>query len=218
MRDVTTSNFGIAIAYLIPGLVALYGVSLYSDNVAGWLRTAPPDSPTIGGFLYVTLGSLSAGMIVSAVRWAIIDTIHHRTGIPVPDRDFSRLQERLEAYQYLVSTHYIFYQHYSNMLTAIVLMSVAWIASGRPFELRMLLLVLAIIVMLWFGARDALRHYYLQGHQLLANEAGLSSQSYCETCCDENANCDAPDREIDSEPLSNQAVDSESGDQPAPAG
>jgi hypothetical protein len=38
MRDVTGQNFGLLIAYVLPGLTALWGVSFFSDTVRSWLN------------------------------------------------------------------------------------------------------------------------------------------------------------------------------------
>ena len=76
MRELNSGNFGLVIAYLLPGFVALLGVSFFSEPVQTWFSVSPVALPTVGGFLYVTLGSLSAGVIVSTVRWATVDTIH----------------------------------------------------------------------------------------------------------------------------------------------
>jgi hypothetical protein len=55
-------------------------------------------------------------MGASAVRWATIDTIHHRTGLPPPVLDFSRLQANLDAFQLAVEHNYRHYQFYANMI------------------------------------------------------------------------------------------------------
>ena len=119
MKEISTSNFGLVIAYLLPGFVALIGVSFFSETVRIWLTVSPSDAPTVGGFLYVTLASLAAGLTVSTIRCTLIDFIHHRTGISEPNRDFSKLQDKLSAYQYLVETHYYFYNFYGGMVIAV---------------------------------------------------------------------------------------------------
>ena len=74
----------------------------------------PADAPTIGGFLYLTVASLAAGMTVSAIRWAVVDTLHSLTGLPLPPLDFSRLGKNVAAYGLLIQIHYVHYQFYSN--------------------------------------------------------------------------------------------------------
>lgn len=174
MREVSTDNFGLLIAYLLPGFVALWGGSFFSSTVRLWLGFTPLDAPTVGGFLYVTLGSTAAGLIVSAIRWSVLDRLYHRTGIPEPRWDFARLQDRLPTFNLLVEYHYRYYQFYGNMLVAIVLSYVAWLLGqgyppgqgGWP-ELALLF----VLVVLWLGSRDTLRKYYSRVSRLVESAA-----------------------------------------------
>jgi len=70
----SNDNFGPLIAYLVPGTIVLLGLSQFSPAVRVWFAATPADAPTVGGFLYLTLASLAAGMTVSALRWALVDT------------------------------------------------------------------------------------------------------------------------------------------------
>src|SRR5947209_5196133 len=90
-RETSINNFGLLIAYVLPGFTALWGISLVTDRLGPWLFHPPADPPTVGGFLYVTLASVVAGLTVSTVRWLIIDVVHHQTGLRPPPRDFARL-------------------------------------------------------------------------------------------------------------------------------
>ena len=80
MKDVSPGNFGVLIAFVLPGFVVLWGVSYFSATVRLWLSGAGT-TPTIGGFMFGTLASVAAGVTVSTVRWLVIDKIHHWTGI-----------------------------------------------------------------------------------------------------------------------------------------
>ena len=104
VKDVTNSNFGLLIANLVPGFAALIGVSYFSDTVRIWLGSSPLNAPTLGGFLYVTVASVASGLTVSSVRFLLVDTIHHCTGIRPPQWDFSRLQRNVAAYKLLVES------------------------------------------------------------------------------------------------------------------
>ena len=66
-----------------------------------WIAGESGSGQTVGGFLYVTLASAAAGLMTSTVRWALIDTIHHWTGLKEPSWDFSRLQEHVAAFKLL---------------------------------------------------------------------------------------------------------------------
>lgn len=118
METVSNANFGPLIAYLLPGATVLLGFSEFSATLRTWFAAAPSDAPSIGGFLYLTAAALAAGMVVSAVRWAVVDTLHSYTGLPMPALEFSRLGRNVEAFSLLIEIHYQHYQFYANMLVA----------------------------------------------------------------------------------------------------
>ena len=169
MHSVTNDNFGPLIAYLVPGATVLVGLSQFSPTLRTWFAVTPADAPTIGGFLYLTIASLAAGMTVSAIRWAVVDTLHSLTGLPLPPLDFSRLGRNVAAYGLLIEIHYVHYQFYSNqaIATAIAyacyrmklggLLPLGWIDAA-------FLLVETVFIA---TSRDTLNKYYSRGRQLL---------------------------------------------------
>lgn len=162
MGDLSGRNFGLLIAYLIPGFVALWGLSYVSQPVHAWLQGAGASGPSVGSALYVVLASVGCGMTASVFRWVTIDTFHHRTGVVRPALDESRLADRLEAFDYLVENHYRYYQFYGNSAVALAAAYVsrrAGAASAGPVGLQELVLALVILVFL-LGSRDALSKYY----------------------------------------------------------
>ncbi len=169
MNEVSSSNFGVLIAFLVPGFIVLWGMSYFSATVSLWLSGAGT-TPTVGGFMFVTLASVAAGVTISTVRWAVLDTIHRWTGLPPPKWDFSRLQDNIAAYNVLNDIHYKFYQFHGNALMALVFVYAARrIHDGimtTPvglFDVGFLILS----VVLFVGSRDTLRKFYVRVSQLL---------------------------------------------------
>ena len=159
MRAVTSESFGLLIAYVLPGFVLLWGLSHVSPTVALWLGTSASAGPTVGGFLYVTLGSVAAGITVSTLRWLVIDTIHHCTGIKKPEWDFTRLQSRTAAFETLIEIHYRYYQAYSNGLIAVAIAcATRWLTTA--FHFGELIVVIGIEVLFFIGSRDTIDKYY----------------------------------------------------------
>ena len=166
MQTLTPRNFGLVIAYLLPGFVFLFGLSFQSPIVRGWLVGG--QSATVGGFLYSTLGALAAGLICSTVRWLLIDALHHRTGITRPNWNYNRLQENLGAYTLLEENHYRYYQFYGNTLIAWISGYLLWKTSVLPLKPIYEDVGLVLIsVILFLGSRDTLRKYYGRVRALL---------------------------------------------------
>ena len=171
MRDVSPFNFGVAAAYLVPGFVVLWGASYLSPIMRTWLATPPDNLPTVGGLLYVTVASLAAGTTASAVRWAIFDMLHHRTGVAPPRWDFATLPEKLEAFQTLIEIHYRYYQLHANLLVALAFAYAArfFATPSRAYRVGTVDLGFMIVsVILFLGSRDALRKYYRRAGELLS--------------------------------------------------
>lgn len=170
MSDVSSENFGLLIAYILPGLVALGGIAPFSPTVQSWMQTTPPNAPTVAGLFYVTLASMAVGLIISTVRWAVVDRVYHALGVTEPTWDFSRFAGRVDAFGALVENHYRYYQFYANMLVALAFtylvrrlgggftnQPLGWVDVGY----------LSLAVVLVIGSRDTLRKYYVRAGALL---------------------------------------------------
>lgn len=170
MQQLSKTNFGLLIAYLIPGFVALVGMSYRSETVRAWL--VGYDVVTLGGFLYSTIAALVIGLLCSTVRWIAIDTLHHKTGIHRPEWNFADLQENLEAYALLEENHYRYYQFYANSLVAWTIGYGSWRYSGtESLWLPADLAFTAIAILLYLGSRDTLRKYYQRVLVLLSSNS-----------------------------------------------
>lgn len=168
MNLLAGSQFGILIAYLIPGFTILLTASRHSSTISIWLGTFSPDPATVGGFLYVTLAAVAAGMIASTIRWLILDSMHHCTGICRPDFNFSDLHDKIDAFEYLVEVHYRFYQFYGNGLIAVLgCYADLRLSPGSPPWGLLDAATVVVSTVLLAGSRDTLERYYDRVGQLL---------------------------------------------------
>ncbi len=173
MQSISNDTFGQLIAYLVPGATALYGCSLFSPTLQSWFATTATSAPTLGGFLYLTVAALAAGMVINALRWTVVDTLHGLTRLSLPPMNFAHLGENVEGFRLLIEIHYRHYQFYSNMLVATAVAYLCYrvqlggLAPLGPWDLG----ILALEVVFYTTSRDTLRKYYTRGTQLLAGEA-----------------------------------------------
>jgi hypothetical protein len=89
-------------------------------RLAGWGTAGAGPNPALTTFLFGTVEALAAGLTVSTVRWLLLDTIHHRTGIRPPAWDFASLEKWVAAFGYLIQIHYRYYKLYANMVVALI--------------------------------------------------------------------------------------------------
>jgi hypothetical protein len=170
MTDVSSRNFGYLIAYVIPGFIVVATLSVYSPIIRSWIGVSTTAAPTVGGFMYVTIGSALAGLVLSAVRWLVVDTFHHRTGIQRPPLDFSAFQKNRAAFDALALNHFRYYEFFAHTALAMIFaISNPW-EIGKMFTLPAFIVLpsmLALILLLLVASRDALRKYYGRTRALL---------------------------------------------------
>lgn len=170
MTELSAKNFGLTIAYVLPGFVALCGASYFSPTVETWITSSRQGPPTVAGFMYVTLASLATGLTVSAIRWALIDSLHHATGVSPPAWEFANLDERLKGFLALVENHYRYYQFYANMFIAVaVTYRARLLAEGLPiWQDGWTAIGFIVLETVFFaGSRDTLVKYYARAERLL---------------------------------------------------
>lgn len=166
VRDVTSANFGLLIAFVLPGFILLWGTEPYSATVQGWMGRSTPEQASVGGFLYVTVASVGMGQLVSTIRWLVVDTILYRTGVPRPKWNFRRLKDSVAAFEQLIEIHYRYYQWHANSLVALTIAVVLrWIAEG--FSWTQLSILITVDALLFAGSRDTLSKYHHRVEELL---------------------------------------------------
>ncbi len=108
-------------------------------------------------------------MTVTAIRWAVIDTLHRRTGLGIPNLNFAKLADRVEAYHLLIEIHYRHYQFYANMAvaTAIAYVSLRAQAGFAPWFGWLEVMFVALELVFLGASRDTLSKYYRRSAQLL---------------------------------------------------
>jgi hypothetical protein len=163
-QESSASNFGLFIAYVLPGFTALQGMPLLSSAGTNWASaTGAVSGLSVGDFLSGTVEAVAAGLTVSTVRWLVIDTLHHRTGLKPPAWDFAELDRNVAAFELLIHIHYRYYKFYANMVVALLW---AYASGGYALGPRGLL-YFPIAILFFLGSRDTLRKYYERSGRLL---------------------------------------------------
>ena len=154
-------QFGLIVAYLLPGFIGLAGVVPLVPAVGQWLQPVAQGDLGFGPPIYALLSAITVGMIVSCFRWLLVDHILELTGMPKAVQGYEKLPEKLDAYDYLIDVHYRYYQFYANMVVAIIW---AYLLNRYMKTLPLLgfgtdLGALILCTGLLAGARDSLAKY-----------------------------------------------------------
>ena len=170
--EISGRQFGLLIAYLLPGFIGMAGVAPLSPLVAAWLQGQSLGTAGVGPSPFMLMGAVTLGLIISCFRWLLIDSVLHRTGLRRPVWKDHRLDESLEAFDYLVENHYRYYQFYANTLMAILWSYLVHRAvKSSPLLGHGTDLGVILCAVLFAGARDTLAKYYQRTSRLIGQVA-----------------------------------------------
>jgi hypothetical protein len=110
-------------------------------------------------------------LVVNALRWFLLDSLHHFTGLTPPRLDFSRLQANMEAFQLAVEHNFRYYEFYASMFLAAAFYSVADQCSRGLWSPWILAGFSAMEAVLFITSRDCLRRYYSRTGQMLRSKS-----------------------------------------------
>ncbi len=157
-------DFGVLIAFIAPGFVALKATSYHSATAADWMANAALREQTVGVFLFALLASLSLGLGVSGVRALLVDRLFQKSlwkySVPRPLILWHLADEtRLTTLVTIRDNYYRYYQFYANTAVALLIWAIArCVALGEAMSWRMLFTGVAIIALL-FSAHDSWERY-----------------------------------------------------------
>lgn len=167
--DILSRQFGLVIAYLLPGFIALIGVAPFVPMIAGWLKA--DQSGGFGAPVYALLAATAAGMVVSCFRWFLVDQILVMTGLERPAFNARALDQNASALNYLIENHYRYFQFYANTLVAIIWTYFIYRSHGTSSHLTFVTDagVMVLCAVLFAGSRDALGKFRIRS-RLLAGQ------------------------------------------------
>jgi hypothetical protein len=173
-------DFGAVIAFVAPGFVVVHAVSYHLPVATAWMEAASAKEQGIGIFLFVLLASLSLGLVVSGLRWIVIDTLLHHPCLrtfAVPKLSlnwWSQVDERLPLLLTIRDNYYRYYQFYANTLVALLLWILARACAdnapsvGWPYWAVLVIVAIALLL----SARDALFRYVTAVNQIIKPSTG----------------------------------------------
>jgi hypothetical protein len=173
VTDTSPKQFGLIIAYLLPGFIALAGFARLFPLIQRWLLPASISESGIGSPIFAIMAAMTTGLIVSCFRWLLLDQVHHLTGVQRPQWDDTRLDSVLRGFDYLVQNHFRYYEFCGNTLIALlwaygVNRAIGALSSlGPGTDLGMIVLCLVLFT----ASRDALAKYYIRTSRILGSAA-----------------------------------------------
>ena len=154
-------NFGLVIAYLIPGFSGTYAVASRVGAIDALLG-GPNKVPSTGSVVPLLLIALAVGIIINATSWVVIRPVMEFRGVkPQPgyvNRELSK--EDRARYDHTVESTFRYHQFYSNMLVAVLLLTPMWLVTPLQNNVLRNASFFLVLVVLFLAGRDSLQQFY----------------------------------------------------------
>jgi len=171
MKDVTSTSFGLVIAFLLPGLALFYGLSFWSSRIKVVLQKLLTSDPDAGLFILVLLGALSLGLLITPFRYLLYERWLSEKDRFVP-ADFSKLGEegKLLAFRAAVDEHYRYHQFWGGMTIALPIIYCGWLIEFWSCSISIFLSILIFVLIqgvTGYAAWDALKKFLSRARPIL---------------------------------------------------
>ena len=170
-------NFGLVIAYLIPGFAATYALAPHVKAIDALLGGSER-VPSANAVVPLILMAVAVGIIINAISDVVIRPVIHRTGVEEPKKvDTEKLtSEGRRRYDRMIENHFRYHQFFSNMLVSVLLLSPVWLLWPLHNNILRNASLPIVVVALFLTARKALVHFY-DGRKTLSDEVSKIQSS-----------------------------------------
>jgi hypothetical protein len=153
-KDITSTFFGFLIAYLLPGAVALFSLSFWSDRLRDVIATVSSAKSDVGLILSLVVASLVAGLVINVFRHHLFERLICRTVRMDPSVYGSLVNEqKLQTFMLVIEETFRYHQFYGNLAVQLPLLYVTWLKwyDGRLIQNDAFMLLTAVFVVSEFA-------------------------------------------------------------------
>jgi hypothetical protein len=147
VNDVTSTSFGLVIAFFLPGLAAFYSLCYWSSPIDQLFKTFLTTESNVGLFLLVVAAAVIIGLQITLVRWLLFEIWLCRSKKLEPSffKKLSTDEKYLIAFRAVVDEHYRYHQFWGGICIVIPVLVVGWLRESWN-TLTLWQIVLTIIV------------------------------------------------------------------------
>ena len=174
VKELTSTSFGYVIAFILPGLLGLYGLALWFSGIDTLLKPALSPETTIGPSFFLLFCALTLGLLLSSARYFVFELWLCKAH-KFPGTMFRELRKNgnLIAFTAVVEQHYRYHQFYGGCSLAMFILFPRWMCNhwselgclkGWGF-IAFFALFQAMVIQ---SARDAFIKYVTRGNEIVA--------------------------------------------------
>ncbi len=132
MKDVTTTSFGLVIAYLLPGFIGLYGMSFWFPGLRQVYSAFLTAQSSVGLFLLVVIAALVGGLVLNSLRWAIYESWRRDNLGPEELAKLGSSETMLNAYLQRIDENFRYYQFSGGFSISLPILYAGWLSTSWP--------------------------------------------------------------------------------------
>ena len=173
MKDVTSTSFGLLAAFLLPGLIALFGFSMWSDSGHALLVGFEAAQSSIGLFFLVALAGLTLGLMLTPIRALLFEEWLLRKGKLEP-ASYAGLstESKLVAFRAAVDETYRYHQFWGSAVITLPFAGAgylwrSWATLSSAQALCAVVVVVLFEAACFWAAFQALKRYYERAKNIL---------------------------------------------------
>jgi hypothetical protein len=174
LKDVTTTTFGLLIAYFVPGLTGLYAWTFWSPQVDDLFTRFGTTGTSFGLFLLVLMGALTTGMLLTPLKSLFYEQLVCRSTKLSPQL-LSKMSDdgKYGAIRVAIDEQYRYHQCWGNMSIVLIPLAAGWLhhewstLSDVGIIVTVVIALLAEIGTVW-AAIEAYRRYVVRTTAILS--------------------------------------------------
>jgi hypothetical protein len=173
MKDVTSTSFGLVIAFVLPGLTGFYSLVFWSPDVKNVFNTFLTAESNVGLFFLVFAAAVVVSLELTLVRWLFFERCLCRS-VKLEPSDFEKLgasETKLSAFRTIVDEHYRYHQFWGGMFFVIPVFFVGWLVESWTllswfYRVSAMFCFVAVEVITCYGGVVAFKNYVMRSKQI----------------------------------------------------
>jgi hypothetical protein len=117
-------NFGVLIAFILPGSVAVYGLRYVSPRISALWGMLETGQLIIGPLILLALLTLAVGLIVSSLRTVVLERIFYLTCVQEQKINYKEIADHKDFFKEMIENVYRYEQFYGNVFLALLFCSI----------------------------------------------------------------------------------------------
>ena len=177
MKDITSTSFGLLIAFFLPGLAGFYGLAFWSPAVKNLFDTFLTAESNVGLFFLVFGGGVIIGLQVTLLRWLLFERLLCKS-VNFDSTDFEPLgkdEKKLAAFRAVADEHYRYHQFWGGMFIVMPIFFIGWLVHSWSTlhcfcRISSIVAFTIVEVVTAYGAVTAFKYYVTRGKQILKGD------------------------------------------------